>query len=104
MEGVFASAYCTIAATLAVDSEAGFFERKVSSEYVYAQAASGRRFYACADTDDFDNHVEKAPLNTRAWVMQERVLSRRTIRFSDKQIFWECGKGVYCETLTRLER
>lgn len=78
MEGVFASAYCTIAATSAVDSEAGFLKRNVSSECVLIQDASGRRFYICANTDDsnnyldiddFDDHVEKAPLNTRAWVI-----------------------------------
>jgi hypothetical protein len=113
MEGVFASAYCTIAATSADNSGAGFLQRNVSNECVLVHDASGRRFYICADTndsnnhvdiDDFDDHVEKALLNTRAWVMQERVLSRRTIHFSDKQIYWECGEGVYCETLTRLER
>ncbi|OCK82752.1 HET-domain-containing protein [Lepidopterella palustris CBS 459.81] len=112
MEGVFASAYCTIAATSALDSNAGFLKRNVNNEYVLVQDALGRRFYICADTDDsnnhvdiddFDDHVEKAPLNTRAWVMQERILSRRTIHFSDKQMYWECGEGVYCETLTRLK-
>lgn len=35
MEGVFASAYCTIAATSAVNLNAGFLDRDVSSEYVY---------------------------------------------------------------------
>lgn len=113
MEGVFASAYCTIAVTSATDSEVGFLERKLSNGSILAQDDSGRRFYICADIydsnkyvniDDFDDHVEKAPLNMRAWVMQERVLSRRTIHFSDKQMYWECGTGVYCETLTKLER
>ncbi|KAF2452684.1 heterokaryon incompatibility protein-domain-containing protein, partial [Lineolata rhizophorae] len=112
MESVFASAYCTIAAASAVDSEAGFLERNIRSEYVFAQDASGRRFYICADTDnsgeqvdvdDFDDHVGKARLNTRAWALQERVLSQRTIHFSDKGVYWECSNGVYCETLTKLE-
>ena len=104
MEEVFASAYCTIAATSAVDSKAGFLKRNVSSEYAYVQDASGQRFYICTDIDDFDNDVEKAQLNTRAWVMQERILSRRTIHFSSNQIYFECGQGIYCENLTRLER
>ena len=104
MEGVFASAYCIIAATSAVDSNAGFLKRNVSSEYIYVQDTSGRQFHVCADIDDFDNDVEKARLNTRAWVMQERVLSGRTIHFSANQTYFECGEGVYCENLTRMER
>jgi hypothetical protein len=36
MEGVYASAYCTIAATSAVDLNAGFLKRNANSEYVYA--------------------------------------------------------------------
>jgi hypothetical protein len=104
MESVYASAYCTIAATSAVDSNAGFLKRNANSKYVYAQDALDHRFYVCTDIDDFDNDVGKARLNTRAWVMQERVLSRRTIHFSANQAYWECGEGIYCESLTRLER
>ena len=60
------------------------------------------RFYTCADIDDFDN-AGKAQLNSRAWAMQERVLAQRTIHFSANQTYWECGKGDYCENLTRLK-
>jgi hypothetical protein len=104
MEKVFSLAYCTIAATSAVDSKAGFLERNVSTEYILVQDASGRRFYICTGMDNFNNDVEKAQLNTRAWVMQERILSQRTIHFSNNQTYWECGEGVYCENLTRLKR
>jgi hypothetical protein len=104
MEDVFASAYCTIAATSAVDSNAGFLTQGRCSEYMHVQDVSGRQFYVCADIDDFDNDVGKARLNTRAWVMQERILARRTIHFSNNQTYWECGDGVYCENLTRLQR
>ncbi|KAF2732396.1 hypothetical protein EJ04DRAFT_554044 [Polyplosphaeria fusca] len=39
-------------------------------------------------------------LSERAWVVQERYLSRRTIHFAENQIFWEC---IYpaCETFPR---
>lgn len=104
MESVFSEAYCTIAATAAISSNAGFLERDISPEYIYVQDTSGMQFYISTDIDDFDNDVGKAPLNTRAWVMQEAVLSRRTIHFSANQTYWECGEGVYCENLTRLQR
>jgi hypothetical protein len=35
MEGIYASTYCTIAATLAVNSNAGFLEQNVSNKYVH---------------------------------------------------------------------
>ena len=104
METVYSHAYCTIAATAAVDSNAGFLQRDVKSDYVHVQNTSGEQFYISADIDDFDNDVGRAQLNTRAWVMQESVLSRRTIHFSANQIYWECGRGIHCENLTRLRR
>jgi hypothetical protein len=104
MEGVFASAYCTISATSAADSNAGFLARDGSADYMCVQGDSGSQFYVCANIDNFDKNVETAELNKRAWVMQERVLAQRTIHFSTNQIYWECGEGVYCENLTRLKR
>ncbi|KAF3028317.1 hypothetical protein E8E11_000098, partial [Didymella keratinophila] len=103
MESVFSQAYCTIAATGAADSNAGFLERDIRTSHVYVRDVSGNEFYVSNDIDDFDEDVGKAKLNTRAWVMQEAVLSRRTIHFSARQIYWECGEGVYCENLTRLK-
>lgn len=102
MEDVYTLAYYTIAATSADDSHAGFLGRNIG-EHVYVQDDSGRRVYIGTDIADFDNEVENARLNTRAWVMQERFLSRRTIHFGKNQMYWECGKGVYCEDLTQLK-
>jgi hypothetical protein len=104
MEDVFASAYCTIAATSAVNSNAGFLARNRSTEYVRVQDAAGNQVCICTHMDDFENDVEQAGLNKRAWVMQERVLAKRTIHFSANQTYWECGEGVHCENLTMMKR
>jgi hypothetical protein len=104
MEDVFSSAYCVIAASSAVNSLEGFLERDVSSRYVPIVDAAGRQIYVCEDMDDFENDVDRALLNTRGWVLQERVLSRRTIYFSANHTYLECGEGVCCENLNRLER
>lgn len=104
MEDVFASAYCTIAATSAVDSNAGFLARNSSAEYVRVQDAAGNQVCICTHMDDFEKDVEQAGLNKRAWVMQERVLAKRTIHFSANQTYWECGEGVHCENLTKMQR
>jgi hypothetical protein len=104
MEDVLASAYCIIAATSAIDSNAGFLARNKSSEYVCVQDAACEQVYLCTHMDDFENDVEEAELNKRAWVMQERVLAKRIIHFSANQTYWECGAGVYCENLTMMKR
>ncbi|KAF2181497.1 HET-domain-containing protein [Zopfia rhizophila CBS 207.26] len=103
MENVFASAYCTIAASSAPNWKDGFLERNLSPQYFQIEDSSGRQVYVCDNTDNFNKEVDKGPLNKRAWVLQERVLSRRTIHFSAKQTYWECGKGVLCENFTKLK-
>ncbi|KAF2198313.1 hypothetical protein GQ43DRAFT_457923 [Delitschia confertaspora ATCC 74209] len=55
MENVFSAAYCTIAASSAINSNARFLERHVSPKCVYVQNASGKRLYISTDIDDFDN-------------------------------------------------
>ncbi|KAF2174589.1 hypothetical protein K469DRAFT_743604 [Zopfia rhizophila CBS 207.26] len=88
MEKVFASAYCTIAASSAPNWEVGFLKQNQSSQYIQIQDILGRQVNVC----DFNKDV-----------LQERVLSRRTIHFSAEQTYWECGKGVRCESFTKLE-
>ncbi|KAH7417832.1 heterokaryon incompatibility protein-domain-containing protein [Cadophora sp. MPI-SDFR-AT-0126] len=40
-------------------------------------------------------------LQTRAWVLQERILSRRILHFCHCELVWECDTHVTCECLPR---
>ncbi|GKT64292.1 TOL-like protein [Colletotrichum tofieldiae] len=64
----------------------------------------GAQFHVCEVIDNFDLDVEQGELNKRAWVLQERALSRRTIHFAHNQTYWECGEGIRCETFTKTEK
>ncbi|KAF4961928.1 hypothetical protein FSARC_9969 [Fusarium sarcochroum] len=44
--------------------------------------------------NDFSWSRLHLPLNQRAWVFQERLLSPRTLHFSSDRITWECGKNT----------
>lgn len=101
MERVFGSAYCTIAATSAEDWKKGFLEWESTPRFV--QDASGQWRYSGSNTTDYIKDVDAARLNQRAWVLQERVLSRRTIHFTESNMYWECGKAVRCGNFRKLE-
>ncbi|CAN9327746.1 unnamed protein product [Alternaria alternata] len=99
MQSVYANAYCVIAASSAEGATEGFLQRDT-------RACSGSvkkgDIYISAVTNDFDRDVLNSPLARRSWVLQERALARRTIFFTNRQMYWECGQGVRCETLRRM--
>lgn len=43
------------------------------------------------------NEINKAPLSSHGWVVQEKFLSRRVIHFTQTQIYWECLECCRCE-------
>ncbi|KAL2689153.1 hypothetical protein Neosp_003205 [[Neocosmospora] mangrovei] len=102
MEEVFSSAYCAIAASSARSSLEGFLGDRVPRACATVHPSQGSVLYLAEAIDDFQGHVEQSVLNTRGWVLQERALSRRTLHFTSSQVYWECGQGVYCETLAQL--
>ena len=42
--------------------------------------------------------MKYAPLNNRAWAVQERVLAPRILHFGENQLYWECNQKDACET------
>lgn len=107
MSDVYSQEVCTIAATSAKDSNTGlFFEREstvLQPRRVEATLGLNPSFvadkslgyplaglYWCDIQRFWTQSIEKAHLNSRAWVNQERQLSPRTMHFSDTQLFWEC--------------
>jgi hypothetical protein len=104
MENVFSSASCVIAASSATHQGDGFLKPRVQRAYVTFQRNNELPFYVCDVIDDFNHDVLEGPLCKRAWVLQERALARRTIFFTNRQTYWQCGGGVRCETLTKMTK
>ncbi|RDL32976.1 uncharacterized protein BP5553_08415 [Venustampulla echinocandica] len=103
MQNIFASAYCTIAASSATSWDEGFLKRESGHNSIRIKDIYGQQISISDNIDDFENDVEKAQLNQRGWVVQERVLSRRIIHFTEKNSYWECGEGVRCENFAKLK-
>ncbi|ORY60938.1 heterokaryon incompatibility protein-domain-containing protein [Pseudomassariella vexata] len=97
MGQIYGDAYLTIAATSASDSVDGFLHRPnggVAVDFKSRRDASGQgKIYFEENIHIFEafaEGVENSPLLKRDWVKQERILSRRTIDFSARQIYWSC--------------
>ncbi|KIW16945.1 hypothetical protein PV08_04135 [Exophiala spinifera] len=96
MASIFSNALVNIAATCSSDGDGGLFSASnpfLSRAFtVKTRWAAGfpARQYAAFDGDAFHTRVESAVLNHRAWVLQERLLSPRTVHFAADQIYWEC--------------
>ncbi|KAK3648109.1 hypothetical protein LTR56_002587 [Elasticomyces elasticus] len=103
MEVVFSNAYCVIAASRATGTSDGFLGERHDHRVVAIPRLGGAQVYLFEPIDDFQHDVIDGHLNKRGWVLQERALARRTIFFTGSQTYWQCGHGVRCETMTRLE-
>ncbi|KAI0426823.1 heterokaryon incompatibility protein-domain-containing protein [Xylaria sp. FL1042] len=98
MGGVYSGAALTIASTGSSSSDGGCFHtRKTQSLRPIKIGVSSRTssdadwiFARQDDIFDFERNVNLAPLNTRGWVTQERLLSRRVLHFGAEMIYWEC--------------
>lgn len=104
IENVFSLAYCVLAASSAHSQHEGFLNKRKDRNCVIYSRQNQLSLFVCDAIDDFNQHVLESPLSKRGWVMQERVLAHRTIYFTNKQTYWECGEGVRCETLAKMDK
>lgn len=116
MADVYSQSYLTIAATGSTTSLEGcLFSRWHETEYgikiphsVSAQLEKHAhlptevkvryaiRSHSQLAGETFIN-MRSAPLLTRAWAFQERVLSTRTLHFHGEEMLWECLECSLCE-------
>lgn len=115
MSSVYQNAFITIAAAAAQNSTEGFFlprpfsirqsfttaaevQGKVEEVEIFARPWQSNWHWTKNIGDgpwDRDQH----PLDTRAWTLQEHVLSRRILRFTAHELVWHCRATHLCECL-----
>ena len=103
MGKVYYHSICNVAATGAWDSHAGLFVERntrliepcfVTTDWLDRPPAH----YSVAYNFFWTDEMVAAPLNRRAWVIQERLLAPRVLHFGRAQLMWECHELEACET------
>ncbi|KIW95282.1 uncharacterized protein Z519_03866 [Cladophialophora bantiana CBS 173.52] len=103
MASIYANACINIAATASPNGDGGLFLAR--NEYLanpcivkakWNELLAGE--YVIYDRYAWYFGIERSVLSRRAWVLQERLLSRRTIHFAADQVSWECARVRANET------
>jgi hypothetical protein len=96
MSSVYSNSWVNFAATSSKDGRGGLFLPNnpllsrpclVNASWTGLEAG----VYLCLDENAWERRVENGPLNKRAWVLQERLLTPRTVHCAYDQLWWSCA-------------
>ncbi|KAK8119941.1 uncharacterized protein PG998_004567 [Apiospora kogelbergensis] len=106
MADIYESSHFTIAATRANNDATGLFSQKNPGALASPLRAtlSGPSYFSTTYVRQKLPHVidrshtvaDAAPLLSRGWVFQERLLARRVIHFCETELIWECRHVTAC--------
>lgn len=99
MGDIYSSSHLTIVAAAGNDAEAGLPGVSCATRSMSQLAVAFCGLEAVEVLPCFEATVEKSLWNTRAWTYQERILSRRTLYFTDCQVFFSCDSGIRYEDI-----
>ncbi|KAK3306275.1 uncharacterized protein B0T15DRAFT_395021, partial [Chaetomium strumarium] len=97
MDRVYANTFCNISAGDANGCLESLFSPRDPNDFLpqLIELQLGDRedetgLFRVHDLDYWRRSISRAPVNTRAWVLQERFLSPRVLQFDRRQVLWEC--------------
>jgi hypothetical protein len=107
MMKVYQKGLLNLAATRSENGDMGLFAERnpnwMNSETIRIDNGNVKGDFqavqAALDKEYLEREVYAAPLNTRGWVMQERLLSPRTVHFASEQVIWDCAGLTASETI-----
>ena len=105
MNNVYVHSYCNISADWGSDTRGLFFLRdqrvldmpSIDVEVKRDESESMIQHCLLVENEFWEAQVSRSPLNGRGWVVQERWLSTRNLRFGPREVFFECGQHTLCE-------
>ena len=95
MGKIYANSWLNVSANVGVDGNASLFVKRDGENLVdYFSIRSDENgeetSFLITQSEEWWTQVESAPVNRRAWVLQERILSPRIVHMSTTLALWEC--------------
>ncbi|KAK1497048.1 hypothetical protein CTAM01_08060 [Colletotrichum tamarilloi] len=94
MDKIYSGSFVNISAADAPDANHSLFHDRnpdaLCPQIVELPVGSQTNRFLLMDYNFWRTEVSSAVINTRAWVLQERLLSPRVLYFGQRQILWEC--------------
>jgi hypothetical protein len=96
MDSIYRHAVVTIVAMSSKDATEGL--PGVGLNYRLPTTISRQGLNIMRPAPALESSLDRAVYDTRAWTLQEKVLSRRCLFFSSQIVFFRCSRGVHRET------
>jgi hypothetical protein len=107
MEYIYSNAAVTIAAEASLESTIGILrsmeqlrspQSNLTHSLCHSQTKSLRgKVYFRIDHRKYNGWTSRGCLSTRAWTMQEEILSPRILRFAKQEVVWKCSAAYWTE-------
>lgn len=94
---IYQNSHCTIAAVSGENSQAGCYKQRNPLADMPCWISRNPALAAYIDDHDYRPGHSQQPFHSRGWVLQERLLSRRTLGFTNSGIFWDCRQCMASE-------
>ncbi|KAF1969076.1 HET-domain-containing protein, partial [Bimuria novae-zelandiae CBS 107.79] len=105
MHHIYGGAILTLSAAHAVDANGGLFHQSSLEAQLLCTLSPGSKYSGRAilglETPQF--FIKQEPLNSRAWTLQESLLSSRVLSFGTSGLRWKCDQVLYHETTPNLQ-
>ena len=105
MGRIYKFSECTISATASANSNGGCFATRDPLQIQPCRTTGNvlhpenqdEVIYVYDHRTDYWRQLYLAPLSSRGWCLQERLLSPRVLHYMSDQLFWECRQFDACE-------
>jgi hypothetical protein len=77
--------------TVGIEGLPQAYDKKDVPRCFHERSRFFKRQCTVVDASFWNNKVNNGPVNTRGWVLQERLMSPRVVHFCHDQVGWECA-------------